>query len=154
MRLPKFLLYGLALFIGITYAFRKHAYRSSGDYPVSTILYHSTLIDSDKVIQKPINPLISSGKKLFKSNCASCHNRNMRDEMTGPALAGVRSRWKGREALLYDWIRNSAQLIADEDVYALALFKKWDRSVMTAFPNLRDEEIDAMLAYIDEVGGS
>jgi len=143
MRLPKFLLYGLALFIGITYAFRKHAYRSSGDYPVSTILYHSTLIDSDKVIQKPINPLISSGKKLFKSNCASCHNRNMRDEMTGPALAGVRSR-----------IRNSAQLIADEDVYALALFKKWDRSVMTAFPNLRDEEIDAMLAYIDEVGGS
>ena len=154
MRLPKFLVLCFALLIGMTYAFRKHAYRSAGDYPVSIDLVSTAPLLADKVHQESDSPLISNGKKLFKSNCASCHNRNMRDEMTGPALAGVRSRWEGRETLLYDWIRNSANLIADKDAYALALFEKWDRTAMTAFPNLSDEEIEAMLAYIDYAGGS
>ena len=44
------------------------------------------------------------GKALFKANCASCHNKNMIDDMTGPALGGINERWDGREELLYKWI--------------------------------------------------
>jgi len=39
--------------------------------------------------------IITTGKKIFKINCASCHNKNMKSDMIGPALAGVRDRWSG-----------------------------------------------------------
>ena len=52
------------------------------------------------------------GKALFKKNCASCHNKNMKDDMTGPALGGAEERWADypREDL-YSWVRNSAGMI-------------------------------------------
>ena len=34
----------------------------------------------------------AAGEALFKANCASCHNRNMKDDLTGPALGGVEER--------------------------------------------------------------
>ena len=38
-------------------------------------------------------PDIEAGKTLFKNNCASCHNKNMKDKLTGPALGGTQERW-------------------------------------------------------------
>ena len=35
-------------------------------------------------------PDLDKGKTLFKDNCASCHNKNMKDDMTGPALGGAK----------------------------------------------------------------
>ena len=94
---------------------------------------------------------LDEGKNLFKVNCASCHNKNMKDNMTGPALAGIEERWEGREELLYDWIRNSQSVIASGDEYAVKIFKEYNNSVMTAFPNLTDDQIASMLAYINGV---
>ena len=53
-------------------------------------------------------PNVAEGKTLFKAKCAQCHNKNMRDKLTGPALGGVEERWAeyDREDL-YKWIRNS-----------------------------------------------
>jgi len=31
---------------------------------------------------------VKNGKVLFRDNCAMCHAKNMRSEMTGPALIG------------------------------------------------------------------
>ncbi len=89
------------------------------------------------------------GKKLFRRNCASCHRRNMVDDMTGPALRGVTKRWEGRETLLYAWIKNSQAVIASGDAYATALYKEWDNSEMNAFPKLTDEDILDLLSYIE-----
>lgn len=91
------------------------------------------------------------GKALFKANCASCHNKNMIDDMTGPALGGTNERWEGREELLYEWIRNSSAVIATGDPYAVNLFNQYNKSVMTSFPNLTDDEINALLVYIQGV---
>lgn len=88
------------------------------------------------------------GKSLFKANCASCHNKNMKDDLTGPALGGVQERWEGREETLYAWIRNSQQVVAAGDEYAVNLFNKWDKSVMTPFPNLTDDEVASLLVYV------
>ncbi len=90
----------------------------------------------------------AAGKQLFLNNCASCHNNNMKDKMTGPALAGTQDRWEDK-GLLYDWIRNSTRVIQEvKDPYAVALFKEYG-SVMTSFPNLTDADIDNILLYID-----
>lgn len=92
----------------------------------------------------------SDGAALFKNNCASCHNKNMKSKSTGPALGGVQGRWESQE-LLYSWIRNSQAVIASGDEYAVNLFNEYNKSVMTSFPQFTDEDIAAILAYVDEV---
>jgi mono/diheme cytochrome c family protein len=94
-------------------------------------------------------PDVNAGKDLFKANCASCHNKNMKDDLTGPALGGVEQRWSGKEKLLYSWIKNSQGVIASGDAYAVALYNKYNKSQMSSFPNLKDEDIASILAYID-----
>lgn len=91
------------------------------------------------------------GKTLFKNYCASCHNKNMVADMTGPALVGVEDRWADypREDL-YAWIRNSQSMIASHP-RGIELWAQWKPTVMTSFPALTDAQIENILAYVDEV---
>jgi mono/diheme cytochrome c family protein len=84
------------------------------------------------------------GRQLFAINCSSCHA--VKRDLVGPALTGVESRWQDK-ALLHRFIRNSQEVIA-EDAYAKSLFEKYNHTMMTPFPNLKDEDIDAILQYI------
>lgn len=95
-------------------------------------------------------PELDQGMQLFKNNCGSCHAKNMKSKMTGPALAGVEDRWEDKDKLR-SWIRNSAAFLATGDEYANNLFQEYGGSVMTNFPNLTDVEIDNILAYINVV---
>ena len=71
--------------------------------------------------------------------------------MTGPALANVEQRWNENRENLRSWIRNAPVYLATRsDEYTNNLSMKYD-GVMTAFPNLKDEEIDATLEYINYV---
>ncbi|GAA4450701.1 c-type cytochrome [Rurimicrobium arvi] len=88
------------------------------------------------------------GQALFKANCASCHNP-LKDA-TGPALQGVDKRVPSKE-WLHKWVHNSAGVIASGDKYANDLYNKWGKTAMTAFPNLSDEEIDAVVTYVNSV---
>ena len=117
-------------------------------YPAKVDLLINT-IDSKDSKKSKLTDQENNGKKLFRMNCASCHNRNMVDDLTGPALRGVTERWSGRETLLYDWIRNSQKVISTGDPYAVSLYKKWGKSRMNAFPNLTDENIAELLSYIE-----
>lgn len=92
---------------------------------------------------------LEAGKTIFLNNCASCHNKNMKDDLTGPALGGSEERW-GDDAALYSWIRNSQALIATGHPYANEIYNKWNKVAMTSFA-LSDEEIANVLAYIDGV---
>lgn len=87
------------------------------------------------------------GKALFMSNCASCHNP-LKDA-TGPALQNIDKTFPSKE-WGYDWIHNSAKLIAAGDPTAVAIFNKYNKTAMTAFPQLTTEEIDAILKYANE----
>ncbi len=89
------------------------------------------------------------GKALFMQKCASCHNSNMRDRSTGPALGGVRVRWVGREEKLYQFIRNFTVLLEKKDPYTLRLYKEYESSNHTAFPNLTDDEIAEILRFVE-----
>ncbi len=81
------------------------------------------------------------------SNCASCHNP-LKDA-TGPALKGIRAGLPGGD-WIYNWVHNSASLIAAGDPEAVKIFTKYNKTAMTAFPQLSNEEIDAILKYADD----
>lgn len=91
----------------------------------------------------------AAGKSLFNANCASCHKLNKK--MTGPALANVETRLAEEEGLdrewLYKWIKNSAGMIKAGDAYANKIYKEYNGTAMTAFPQLSNADIDNILAY-------
>ena len=88
---------------------------------------------------------VQAGKKLFNANCAACHKLNKK--AVGPALKGVSAKYD-RE-WLYSWIKNSAAMIKDGDPQAVAVWEKYNKVAMNAFPLLSNTDIDNILAYTD-----
>ncbi|MCF8289862.1 MAG: c-type cytochrome [Chitinophagaceae bacterium] len=86
------------------------------------------------------------GKELFNSQCAACHKLDAK--MTGPALRGISSRLTNE--WLYKWIRNSQEMIKSGDAEAVRVSKEYNGSVMTAFPQLSNADIDNIIAYTSE----
>ncbi len=100
----------------------------------------------------PAQPSPEAGETLFRNYCASCHNKNMVQDMTGPALAGAEERWSDYPIEdLYAWIRNSTALIEQGHPKAVEVFNANNKVLMTAFPTLTDDDIASMLLYIDGV---
>lgn len=95
---------------------------------------------------------VDLGKNLFRANCAQCHNKDMKSDLTGPALGPGIEEWAqypGED--LYHWIRNSQELIAEGHPQATKIWNSWKPTVMTPNPNLTDSDIASILAYIDGV---
>jgi len=86
------------------------------------------------------------GKALFQSNCASCHNPIK--VVTGPALKGVSERVPDKK-LLHDWIRNNQKVLAAGNPYFVSLFNQYNKTPMNTFPSLKDEEIEAIIKYVE-----
>ena len=86
------------------------------------------------------------GKELFNANCAACHKLDAK--ATGPALRGVASKYE--MAWIYKWVKNSSDLIKSGDAAAVKVFEEYNKAVMTAFPQLSNEDIDNIIAYTSE----
>lgn len=104
---------------------------------VTALLFGSLLFSQEADIQK--------GKSLFNSNCAACHK--LKKRAVGPALAGVSQKYD--KEWLYSWIKNSTAMIKAGDAQAIAIYEEYNKSVMTSFPQLSNEDIDNILAYTD-----
>jgi mono/diheme cytochrome c family protein len=86
------------------------------------------------------------GKELFTNNCASCHS--VTDEaLVGPGLKGVTARRTAE--WIIPWVNNPQKVIASGDKYAVDLYNKFNQAQMTAFPNLKPEDVKAILSYVD-----
>lgn len=113
------------------------------DEPKESVGYCGTTA----LIEPPLkSPAAALGKKVFSDNCASCHS--LRKDLTGPALAGALKRVPDRK-LLYKWIRNPAGVLKSGNVYFNKLKNRFGGVQMTAFDMLSDDEINAVLTYID-----
>ncbi len=89
-----------------------------------------------------------NGELLFTNKCATCHSPHK--ERTGPKLQGVRSKWiegGAKEGSIYQWVRDWEKA-ANKDPYTEGIMKLKPTS-MWKFPNLSDEEIDAIFDYVD-----
>ncbi|MBK6931157.1 MAG: c-type cytochrome [Saprospirales bacterium] len=96
-------------------------------------------------------PTIEEGKNLFTANCAACHAKNMRDNLTGPALAGLDDRWAAYpRADLYAWIRNSQAMVASGHPRAVELWNQWKPTPMNSFTGLTDDQIESIVLYIND----
>jgi cytochrome c551/c552 len=83
---------------------------------------------------------------LFNQKCASCHAIDK--QLVGPALRGVEERWADR-GQLNNWIRNSSAVVKFGYPRAVEVYNQFNKLQMTAFPELTDKDIDAILAYIN-----
>jgi mono/diheme cytochrome c family protein len=91
---------------------------------------------------------LGQGEALFKSKCATCHQPLKNS--TGPKLYQVREKWASggaKEGSIYTWVNNWQNAVAS-DPYA-AEVSKWSPTAMSAFPDLKKEEIDAILDWVD-----
>ena len=86
------------------------------------------------------------GKELFNANCAACHKLDAK--ATGPMLRGISG--KHEMAWIYKWVHNSSDMIKSGDAAAVKLFEENNKSVMTAFPQLTNADIDNIIAYTSE----
>jgi len=88
----------------------------------------------------------AAGKGLFNSLCAACHKPY--SASIGPALNGVTLRHD--KEWLYSWIKNNAELRASGDADAEAIYQEYNGTAMPAFPQLSNEDIDNILAYVEQ----
>jgi cytochrome c2 len=93
-----------------------------------------------------ISATAQNGQQLFKQNCASCHAIDK--DITGPALGGVMNRgpWAEDKKNIYAWIHDVDAFMA-KDPYTQALKAKYGVK-MTSFPQLKENEIDAIIDYV------
>lgn len=93
----------------------------------------------------------AAGKKVWNSNgCGACHNKSMATDATGPALGGVTERWADYPRTdLHEWVRNNGKLRATGHPRALEIYNEWNGAAMNTYPNLKNGDIENLLAYIE-----
>jgi mono/diheme cytochrome c family protein len=87
-----------------------------------------------------------AGKAIFNANCAACHKLDAK--ATGPALRGIAGKYDME--WIYKWVHNSTALIKSGDAKAVKVYEENNKSVMTAFPQLSNADIDNVIAYTSE----
>jgi mono/diheme cytochrome c family protein len=88
---------------------------------------------------------IKAGETLFNANCRACHAVDRK--LVGPALAGVEGRAPSIQWII-DFVHNSSRVIASGDEYAVKLYNEYNKTQMTAFTSLKDEDVLNILAYV------
>jgi mono/diheme cytochrome c family protein len=106
-----------------------------------TLIFSATSFAQDAAAATGGDPVV--GKELFNSNCAACHKLDAK--ATGPALRGVAGKYE--MSWIYKWVKNSSDLIKSGDAKAVKIYEEYNKSVMTAFPQLSEADIDNIIAY-------
>ena len=107
----------------------------------------TSIVTIDNNISSVISTKFSNGKALFIQNCATCHS--LTRDLVGPALAGVADRVPDKQ-LLHEWIKDNEKILKSKNPYFIQLYSKYNKTSMNKFPNLSDEDIDAILNYVSE----
>ncbi|MCK0129891.1 c-type cytochrome [Flavobacteriaceae bacterium F08102] len=102
------------------------------------------LLSATQLTAQEVDSLtVVKGKKIFNANCASCHKID--GKLVGPGLRDISER--RTKEWLHAWIKDNVALRESGDADAIAIFNEYNGSPMTPFPQLSDEDIDAILLY-------
>ena len=130
-----YIIYAVLIFLTIGYSFL------IPENKATKLLFQEGYLKGHHTNSEISDSTILKGRNLFKM-CAPCHT--IFKDMTGPALAGVESRWPDKKEL-FTFIRNPG-LVMSRNVYARKL--KENFLVMTPGFKLTDEQIQSILKYI------
>jgi len=87
---------------------------------------------------------VAAGAATFNQQCSGCHN--FKQNGIGPQLSGITqdipAEW------LMHFIKNSQQVIASGDARANQVFTAYKKAVMPPFDALTDEQLRAVVAFI------
>lgn len=89
-------------------------------------------------------PPVEEGKSIFSTRCAGCHS--ITKVLTGPALGGVDERHSME--WIVSFVQSSQKMVQAGDKDAVALFEKFNKIPMPDHPDLTDENIKNIVAYI------
>ncbi|GAL87523.1 cytochrome c, mono- and diheme variant [Sporocytophaga myxococcoides] len=92
---------------------------------------------------------VAEGAKLFEANCKACHA--VHDVVVGPALKGITKR--RQIGWIVNFVHNSQKVIASGDPYAVELYNKFGKAEMKSFPELSEDQIKNIVAYVVEEEG-
>ena len=87
----------------------------------------------------------NNGEANFKQICAACHTIG-KGRLVGPDLANVDQ--KHPEDWLIKFVKSSQSVIKSGDKYADSIFKAYNQVPMPDRPDLNDEQIKEIIAYI------
>ena len=88
--------------------------------------------------------IIAAGEASFNKNCSGCHN--FRQDGIGPQLGGITTEISAE--WIHNFISDSRKMIESRDERAVQLFKKYKRAVMPSFATLKDDEVNAIIAFL------
>ena len=114
---------------------------------IGSLLYFSCCNSgtSSDIISLSADPVtITKGQNSFVANCSNCHNFNQ--DGIGPQLAGITS--EHSVGWIKNFIKDPKKIIGSGDTTAQKLFKRY-KAIMPSFGYLPNEEIDAIIAFIN-----
>jgi len=85
------------------------------------------------------------GKTLFQQRCAACHK--LEQKLIGPPLAGISQRRE--KSWFAQFVLNSQALIQAGDKAAVEVYEAYNKQVMPPHPDLSQEDIEALWAYLN-----
>ncbi|XOD67531.1 MAG: c-type cytochrome [Flavobacteriales bacterium Tduv] len=98
------------------------------------------------VAQEQVKGNAENGAKLFKKECTACHSTDLTKKLIGPALEGVTEK-RSRE-WLHRWIKDNKAFRESGEKDAVAMYEEYGKLEMNLFPNLSEQDIDDILAFI------
>jgi glucose/arabinose dehydrogenase len=87
---------------------------------------------------------IAAGENIFKQYCSGCHNFTQNG--IGPQLSGITH--TASAAWIQDFIKNPEKVIQSGDDRAQLSYKHY-KTVMPSFTNLKNDEINTIIAFLN-----
>jgi len=89
---------------------------------------------------------VLKGKEIFKWNCAACHDKTMKNNLTGPALENSFRNWNRDTTLLLSYLNNNTSSEQIARMKKLRADLKFS-GVMHNY-QLNNNELKAIIAYM------
>ena len=113
---------------------------------IDSIIAFIDRFPTKKTVFRQLDERQIKGKKLFKANCAACHKLDKK--LIGPPLKGITN--KREREWLHAFIKDNQALRAHGDSLAIQVYEAYNKMPMLTYPNLSEEDIDNILAYLKE----
>jgi cytochrome c2 len=89
------------------------------------------------------------GKTLFINNCAQCHNKNMKDRLTGPPLQHWRDYWADENEVFLFLSQKKLSKSRKLSTAYKKLKREYSPAICSLFHSLTKEEVIDIIHYLE-----